>query len=409
MGKSLRNLASEAEHRLDDFDAAEARALKPGGWLTFAGYGGLRLSRSAERRTWAYRYASPIDGRLRQIRLGSWPAVSWAKAVARWEELRHARDEGADPQLERRRKRAEARERHAAERGARRIAKGTVAKLAERYLADRIEKARNESGAAKVRRLLSATIVAKFGKRPASEIGRRDAVEFLLAEKRRAPQQTLILRRELGSMWRFATATGFLPESAANPWSLASAKDLGLKHTPRSRVLNDPEVMTFLSGLDGSPQSDALRFLLYVGCRSGEAVGIKAGDIVKGVWHLVESKTGTVRNVRLPKQAREILARHPKGFGVSSWTVAQAVREANCFGLPAFVVHDLRRTLRTGLSRLGVREEIAEAALGHTKGGIVGVYDVHRFEAEVGEALQKWCDHLDALQAPGVLPIRRSA
>jgi hypothetical protein len=36
-----------------------------------------------------------------------------------------------------------------------------------------------------------------------------------------------------------------------------------------------------------------------------------------------------------------------------------------------------------------------------------GVYNLHGYESEVGEALQKWCDHLDALAHPGVVPLRR--
>ena len=62
-----------------------------------------------------------------------------------------------------------------------------------------------------------------------------------------------------------------------------------------------------------------------------------------------------------------------------------------------------------GLARLGCPREIAEAALGHSKAGIVGVYDLHTYEKEVGEWLQKWCDHLDALTSPGVVPMRKKA
>ena len=61
------------------------------------------------------------------------------------------------------------------------------------------------------------------------------------------------------------------------------------------------------------------------------------------------------------------------------------------------------------MARLGVRNEVAEAALGHTRGGIEGIYDLHRYEPEVGEALAKLNAHIDALVAkPGtVIPIRQ--
>ena len=46
---------------------------------------------------------------------------------------------------------------------------------------------------------------------------------------------------------------------------------------------------------------------------------------------------------------------------------------------------------------------MAEAILGHAAGGIVGVYDQHAYEAEAGEWLQKWNDHLDTLRPRPVL------
>jgi len=40
---------------------------------------------------------------------------------------------------------------------------------------------------------------------------------------------------------------------------------------------------------------------------------------------------------------------------------------------------------------------VAEAVLGHSRKGIEGTYDLHRYEAECRQWLQKWADHLDAL------------
>lgn len=59
--------------------------------------------------------------------------------------------------------------------------------------------------------------------------------------------------------------------------------------------------------------------------------------------------------------------------------------------------HDLRRTVRTGLSRLGCPSEIAEAVLGHSRKGIEGTYDLHKYEKECAIWLQRWADHLDEL------------
>ena len=63
-------------------------------------------------------------------------------------------------------------------------------------------------------------------------------------------------------------------------------------------------------------------------------------------------------------------------------------------------VHDLRRTLATGLQRLGVRLEVTEAVLNHisgSRGGIAGVYQRHDWGAEKRAALDAWAAHVISL------------
>jgi integrase len=60
-------------------------------------------------------------------------------------------------------------------------------------------------------------------------------------------------------------------------------------------------------------------------------------------------------------------------------------------------VHDLRRTVATGLQRLGVRFEVTEAVLNHVSGarsGIAGVYQRYDWAAEKRAALEAWADHV---------------
>ena len=74
------------------------------------------------------------------------------------------------------------------------------------------------------------------------------------------------------------------------------------------------------------------------------------------------------------------------------------------------VIHDLRRTVRTGLSELGgIPAEVAELCLNHRPGGVAGVYDRAERIDERGAALQRWADHVDALLGGGgnVVPLRR--
>jgi integrase len=77
-------------------------------------------------------------------------------------------------------------------------------------------------------------------------------------------------------------------------------------------------------------------------------------------------------NVQKPKAAID------KASKVTGWTL-----------------HDVRRTVRTGLSRLGVRPDIAERVIGHAVGGRLGqTYDVYEYVDEKRRALEAWAAHL---------------
>jgi integrase len=61
--------------------------------------------------------------------------------------------------------------------------------------------------------------------------------------------------------------------------------------------------------------------------------------------------------------------------------------------LAPWTLHDLRRTYATNLQRLGIRLEVIEALLNHvsgTRAGIVGVYNRHRYEAEMHDAVTQF-------------------
>lgn len=68
--------------------------------------------------------------------------------------------------------------------------------------------------------------------------------------------------------------------------------------------------------------------------------------------------------------------------------------------LPHFVNHDIRRTVRSHLSRLKVTEEAREAVLAHARPGIKGTYDLYDYLDEKREALELWAARLREIVAP---------
>jgi integrase len=115
----------------------------------------------------------------------------------------------------------------------------------------------------------------------------------------------------------------------------------------------------------------------------------------------------------LPSLATEILRSAPRregrefvfgggSTGFNAWsysTAALHVRIAQAEGktLPHWTLHDLRRSCRTGMGKLGIAPHVAERVLNHVKGGVEAIYDRHRYEGEIKTALAIWADHVLAI------------
>jgi integrase len=69
-------------------------------------------------------------------------------------------------------------------------------------------------------------------------------------------------------------------------------------------------------------------------------------------------------------------------------------------GVEGWRVHDLRRTCRTGMARLGVPEIVSERVLNHLPQGLEKIYNVHEYADEKRGALEKWAGHIRDLSEP---------
>ncbi|WP_078085890.1 tyrosine-type recombinase/integrase [Microbulbifer mangrovi] len=136
-------------------------------------------------------------------------------------------------------------------------------------------------------------------------------------------------------------------------------------------------------------------------------------DLKRGVFTWPKNKTSVPRRIILPRQKVELLAEYKKGREINKCPVQVPSRERPLpqaqlsqrldwldekgllLDLEHWTPHDLRRTCRTNLGRLGCPEAVGVAAIGHTKKGVVSIYDLHTHKPEVGVWLQKWRDKLD--------------
>jgi integrase len=153
--------------------------------------------------------------------------------------------------------------------------------------------------------------------------------------------------------------------------------------------------------------------LLLTGLRREEVGQLKWSEIENGTIHLEgnRTKTGAPHDVHLSAPARELLDSMrrfancdwvftPTGSRpLQSWSQAKARLDQEC-GVTDWRYHDLRRTVATGMEKLGIALPVTEAVLGHTggsRGGIVKVYQRHQYQDEKRAALDLWAKHVAKL------------
>jgi integrase len=417
------------------FDARAAKALPPGDHLIVPGAPGLRLVATVSTRTWVYRYKSPTDGKMRQVRLGHWPALGLPGALAAWEKLRQAREAGADPAADKRQQRTEAAAQAQAE-------AYTVRRACDHWLAGYqgtvAPKTYNEA-----ERLVRVEL-GDLADKPAAEVTRGDAFS-LIDGKRHKPVVAGALRQILGAAWDRALDAGELPDSAPNWWRLilrgklpskgkvVEGKNIGAV----KRVLSDAEVGQLLRWMPNHSRdmADLLTLYLWTCCRGAELVAMERAEITAepdGLWWTVpRAKLKMRRNpltvdlrVPLVGRAEAIVRRRldaapgvwlfasrgksghieQKAIGVAVWSHTPRCESHADWIRPRLAMaewapHDLRRTGRTMLAALGCPAEVAEAILGHMQPGIVSVYDRHQYNAERRVWITRLAQRLEQLAA----------
>lgn len=191
----------------------------------------------------------------------------------------------------------------------------------------------------------------------------------------------------------------------------------------RERVLSDDEVVVIWRGCDelGFPFGGLYRLLLLTGQRRDEVASLdwREVDRRERMWTLPSSRSKNKKPHLVPLSglAIEILDEMAGGrewpqsgliFSTTGKTApsgfSKAKRKLDDYLILAmdrpqdsWRIHDMRRTVATGLQRLGVRFEVTEAVLNHVsgaRGGIAGVYQRHDWQEEKRAALDAWASHI---------------
>lgn len=401
-----------------------ADAIMPGLYLVVQASG---------KKSWALRFR--LNGKLRKFTMGAYPIIKTdeAREQAR-DALIAARKDGVDPQAERRKAKI------AAAALANTISANTVEDAVQKYIKSYC-RPNNRSWRGTALRLglrpdpdnedrfikTGKGIVKDWGAQAIKSITDADVLARLDAIKATGPQSVNQEFAFLRGFFRWCVSKKL---TAVNPCAgiiRKDHKDVLRPPVSRDRVLTDDElkqVWLAAEGL-GPPFGPFIHTLILTGQRRNEVAGMRWGEIDKAArtWTLPKerrksrSDKAKPHDVPLSDDALTTLAKLPPHIGskrfvftttgdapISGFSKAKKQLDKTMRGngeeLARWTLHDLRRTLATGLQKLGVRLEVTEAVLGHTSGsrsGVVGIYQRHDWAPEKRDALDRWARHMMAL------------
>ena len=310
--------------------------------------------------------------------------------------------------------------------------------IVEEYFRRHVAKQRR---AAEVRRDFERELLPRWRNKPVSKITRRDVIQLIDTIKDRgAVYQAHTILTHCKVFFAWAVEHGHIEASPAaliKPSRLIGAKQA------RQRVLTDTELAAFWRATSRMqyPIGPLLRMLQMTGQRKSEVAEAqwREFDLDKKLWTVPSErfKSGSTHTVPLSDDMMALLKTLPKWKGDFLFSSTGGKTPVNGSSkakerldtrmlltlkamarkrgddprsvlLESFVIHDLRRTVRTRLSSLRIADAVSEAVLGHAKKGLLRVYNQHRYLDEMREALGAWATLLRGIveTVSNVVPLR---
>ena len=195
-----------------------------------------------------------------------------------------------------------------------------------------------------------------------------------------------------------------------------------VKKEPRDRALKDHEIKAVWAAWaeQAYPYGPLQQLLLLLGQRRSEVAEMlwSEVDFDKREWTIPASRSKSKREhiVPLPDAAVEILESLPRFTDGDFVFTTTGRRPVNDFSkakirtdqilhdqdspIKNWRVHDLRRTCRTGMARLGVPEIVSERVLNHQAQGLTKIYNLHEYLPEKRDALARWAQEVQNITEP---------
>jgi integrase len=379
------------------------KALKPKAstYQTADGEGLVIEVKTSGRKTWMYRYR--LDGKAEKLVLGTYPEVSLKEVRERHFEARRAVARGDSPA------RAKQEAKAAAPKSQ------TVTEFSEQFFREIVQ--RDRKNTTMPRRYLDKQILPAIGAKLVAEVTTEDVRAIIWAKKDQGFDAAAAdLRGLLKRLFDYALTCG---QVAGNP-VLALPMRHVFKAKARERALSVHEIGVFLRATKESnirrQFKVALHLTLLTMSRKSELLLARWNDVHldDAEWHIPPeaSKTGKPHIVYLSRQAialfQELKAlasgselvlpgrsslKKPFAHNAINSALKKSLQGQD---IPAFTIHDLRRTASTLLHEQGWPSDVVEKALNHTIGGVRGVYNRAEYADQRKAMLQQWADTVDA-------------
>lgn len=346
---------------------------------------------------------------IRKIRVGSCGSVSLHKARTEAARILGQKAEGRDPALERKQSRQK-------------LASDKFSAIVDNFLTMHASQNRTADETA---RILKQNVLPKWSNRSIHQIGKRDVNEVLDIVVNRGSMfmanRTLAALRKL---FNWCVSRGIITTSPCHGVSAPH------REKSRDRILNDEELTAVF---DAAKETDGafgviIQFLIMTAQRRNEVANMEWSelDLPNSTWTIPAKRTKNEKPhaVHLTDQAKALLESIPpvgdyvftsNGKTPFSGFSKSKKRLDELSGIEGWRIHDIRRTVVSGMAKIGIAPHVADKVLNHQSGTISGaaaVYQRHEFIDERQDALEAWGSYLQTVlgktDLANVVDIRKS-
>jgi integrase len=311
-------------------------------------------------------------------------------AKAQAQKIFAARIDGRDPAEEKKQSR-------------RRLVVDRVDDLVETFIHEHVAKIGTNR---RITSLLRRDVIPYWGAKSIHEIKKRDVSDLVSLIAQRNAHASHRLLKTLKTFFRWCVGRAVIDFSPAEGISSA------YRDVSRDRVLTDQELAAVILAARRMPPpySRIVEFLALTGQRREEVAQLKWDELDEKTrtWIIPGRRTKNKRAhiVHLSEPAWKAIqacSGEPYVFGTATGKRFQRFGKEKptldkLCGVAGWRIHDLRRTIVSGMARLGIPPHIADKILNHQAGtisGVAAVYQRHDFLAEREEALDRWGVHVE--------------